>query len=128
MTGSWTIYSSQGKYLASMPNTVDGRGAEHAAMLMACLNDPGATIRLGRGKQVAWTDGVDGNASESFDLVASHLADWADAQATSPTFVCDTCRKIFPGTQDADGLWYKYHGKHFSISGDLSYANKIEEA
>ena len=112
MAAQWTIYSSQGEYLASL------KEAEHAGMLLSCLNDPGATIRLGRGKQIAWTDGVDGNASDSFDLVAFHLADWADAKATSPTFICQCCAKAFPCTLDADGLWYTYQGGHFAI--DLS--------
>jgi hypothetical protein len=112
MAAQWTIYSSHGEYLASL------KEAEHAGMLLSCLNDPGATIRLGRGKQIAWTDGVDGNASESFDLVAFHLADWADAKATSPTFICQCCAKAFPCTLDADGLWYTYQGGHFAI--DLS--------
>ena len=106
----WTIYSSQGEYIASI------KVAEHAGMLLGCLNDPGATIRLGRGKNIAWTDGVDGNAAESFDLVAYHLADWTDAKTTSPTFVCATCHKDFPATQDSDGLWYSYQGEHFTLN------------
>ena len=61
MAAQWTIYSSQGEYLASFKH------AEHAGMLMSCICDPGATIRLGRSKQIAWTDGVDGNATQDSD-------------------------------------------------------------
>ena len=109
MPKQWTIYSSLGEYLASV------KVGEHAGMLLSCLDDPGATIRLGRGRQIAWTDGVDGNAADSFDEVAFHLADWVDANVPAPTFVCQCCNKVFPATLDADGLWYRYHGGHFAL-------------
>ncbi len=59
----WKVYRADGEYIASVKDPMLG------AMLLAGLSEEGATIRLGHSR-VAWTEGVDGNAGESYDTVA----------------------------------------------------------
>ncbi len=66
MAGSpnWKIFDDKGKYQAAC------KEPEAAACLMNFYGD-GSTIRYGHQKRdIAWTEGVDGHAFESFDEVA----------------------------------------------------------
>ena len=66
MAGSpnWKIFDDKGKYQAAC------KEPEAAACLMNFYGD-GSTIRYGHQKRdIAWTEGVDGHAFESFDAVA----------------------------------------------------------
>jgi hypothetical protein len=60
---SWKVYSDSGEYLASC------KYPEHAAALVAALGVDGTTIRWVHVLTV-WTEGVDGHAGESYDVVA----------------------------------------------------------
>lgn len=61
-TGQWKVYDAQGKYQAAC------KEIEAAAALVAFYGD-GATIRHEHSKP-QWTEGVDGAAAESYDVVA----------------------------------------------------------
>ncbi len=66
MAGSpnWKIFDDKGKYQAAC------KEPEAAACLMNFYGD-GSTIRYGHQKRdIAWTEGVDGHAFESYDEVA----------------------------------------------------------
>ncbi len=70
MAGSpnWKVYDDKGKYQAAC------KEPEAAACLMNLYGN-GSTIRYGHQKRdIAWTEGVDGHAFESFDEVAEHCA------------------------------------------------------
>lgn len=60
---SWKVYTVEGTYIAS---TVI---PEYAAMILSGLDQDGATIRWGH-RKVCWTEGKDGKANESYDVVA----------------------------------------------------------
>lgn len=61
---NWKIYTTAGEYVASC------HYVEDAAAVVA-LYDDGATIRWGHPKKFAfWTQGIDGEAGDSFDAVA----------------------------------------------------------
>ena len=64
-TPAWKVYSESGEYIASF------KYPEHAAALIASLGVDGTTIRWVHALTV-WTEGVDGHASESYDVVAEH--------------------------------------------------------
>ena len=65
----WKVYSAEGEYRAAC------RYIEDAAALVAALGQRGTTIRLGhRASATVWTDGVDGEAAESYDAVAARAA------------------------------------------------------
>jgi hypothetical protein len=66
---SWKVYSKSGEYLASF------KYPSHAAALVAAFGEYGTTIRWGHNMK-AWTEGVDGNASESYDAVAEHCCEF----------------------------------------------------
>jgi hypothetical protein len=55
----WKVYDAKNKYVASTKDT------EGASLLMS-LYGVGATIRYDH-RQIVWTEGVDGNASSSYD-------------------------------------------------------------
>ncbi|MAH48202.1 hypothetical protein CMI37_20430 [Candidatus Pacearchaeota archaeon] len=57
----WKVYNVEGQYLAAFKSPL------HAAILIAGLGD-GTTLRKGH-KQVVYTEGVDGVASECYDDV-----------------------------------------------------------
>lgn len=60
----YKVYNPRGEYVASC------KYPELAAAVVA-LYGQGATIRLGHSKRsVVWEDGVDGDASDSYDAVA----------------------------------------------------------
>lgn len=60
----WKVFDAKGKYQAAC------KEPEAAACLMNFYGD-GSTIRYGHQKRdIAWTEGVDGHAFESFDAVA----------------------------------------------------------
>jgi len=61
------IYDSAGTYQAAC------KEIEAAAALVSFYGE-GATIRHGH-KLVAWTEGVDGAAAESYDATRNHIAD-----------------------------------------------------
>lgn len=58
----WKVYDAENKYVASTKDT------EGASLLMS-LYGTGSTIRLDH-KRIVWTEGKDGNASESYDQTA----------------------------------------------------------
>jgi len=58
----WKVYDASNQYVASVRDT-DG------ASLLMSLYGTGATIRLDH-KRIVWTEGKDGNASESYDQTA----------------------------------------------------------
>lgn len=63
----WKVYSALREYFASFHHP------DHAAMLLSGLTTKGTTIRNGHNKSdIVWTDGVDGWANESYDIVATH--------------------------------------------------------
>ena len=62
----WKVYTVSGIYLASFRHT------GHAAMFVASLYEQGTTIRDGH-KNIVWTDGEDGWASDSYDAVATKV-------------------------------------------------------
>ena len=64
MAGSpdWKVYNEEREYRAAC------KSVEEAAVLVSFLGD-GATIRFNHG-MVVWTEGTDGQASESYDHVA----------------------------------------------------------
>jgi hypothetical protein len=74
MAGSptWKVYIGK-EYVASV------KYPEHGAAILAWAHAAGNTIRYGHGKAI-WTDGVDGWASESYDVVAEHLTTFIDKQ------------------------------------------------
>jgi hypothetical protein len=57
----WKVYSSTGEYIAAC------KYAEDAARMIA--GDDGGTVRYEH-KRVAWTEGTDGYAGESYDDAA----------------------------------------------------------
>ena len=63
------VYAANGvEYLAAT------KYAEDAAVLVSALG-PGATIRTGHArKDTVWMEGDDGNAGDSYDAVAEHVA------------------------------------------------------
>jgi len=71
-TPGWKVYSKDGEYLASF------KYPEHAAALVGALGVDGTTIRWVHVLTV-WTEGVDGHAGESYDVVAEHC--WKLIQA-----------------------------------------------
>lgn len=58
----WKVYDKENNYVASCRDT-DG-----ASLLMSLYGD-GSTIRLDH-RRIVWTEGADGNASESYDQTA----------------------------------------------------------
>lgn len=58
----WKVYTPQGEYVASTKHT------EGASLLMSLYGN-GATIRFDH-RKIVWTEGVDGNASQSYDYTA----------------------------------------------------------
>jgi hypothetical protein len=71
------VYSPEGEYVASCKEVIG------AAVLVATYGD-GSTIRLGHNKKsTLYTQGVDGDASQSYDttgeLMASRAGYWADS-------------------------------------------------
>ena len=63
-TPPWKVYRANGDYLAATISP------EYAAMLLSALGDDGATIRHGHTrKDIAWTEGEDGYAANSYDRV-----------------------------------------------------------
>ena len=60
----WKVYRANNEYIASC------KLPEYAAMILAGLGEDGATIRLGHRNVAAWTEGKDGHAFESYDVVA----------------------------------------------------------
>lgn len=64
----WKIYDSHGVYQGCV------KEVEAGAALMGFYGD-GSTIREGHSKgSVVWTEGVDGEAGESYDVVAEKVA------------------------------------------------------
>lgn len=62
------VYTPDGEYIAAC------KYSEDAAMLASLGYGKGATIRDGHTKRsIVWTEGVDGDGSESYDLVAAHI-------------------------------------------------------
>ena len=60
---SWKVFSPAGKYVGATHLAAD------AGALCAAYGE-GATIRWGhKKKQIVWTDGVDGYAGDSYDMV-----------------------------------------------------------
>ena len=59
---SWKVYTMGGEYIASVKSPLYG------AMLLAGLGAKGTTIRYGH-KHIVFTDFVDADASESYDVV-----------------------------------------------------------
>jgi hypothetical protein len=59
------VYAADGEYRGSL------KYVEDAAALVALLGR-GATIRDGH-RKVVWTEGVDGDAADSYDTVALHV-------------------------------------------------------
>lgn len=57
----WKVYTTSGEYIASC------KYPEHAAALLASLG--AGTIRWGHAL-IVWTEGQDGVANESYDVVA----------------------------------------------------------
>jgi hypothetical protein len=73
----WKVYSADGEYRAAV------KYPEDAAALVDFLGE-GATIRASHDKRwTVWTEGKDGRASESYDQVASTVADNEDAAAVA---------------------------------------------
>jgi hypothetical protein len=67
-TPRFKVFDSHGDYQASCHEI------EAAACLVAFYGD-GATIRTGHEKRkTVWIEGGDGNAGESYDAVAEHVA------------------------------------------------------
>jgi hypothetical protein len=63
----WKIYNPSGEYVAACAY------AEDAAALASVLGD-GTTVRADHSKAwTCWTEGVDGNAYESYDEAAAHM-------------------------------------------------------
>lgn len=58
----WKVYTSYGEYIASV------KWPAYGAMLLASLDQPGATLRYGH-NQIVWTEGTDGKAFDSYDIV-----------------------------------------------------------
>jgi len=58
----WKIYTAEGEYVASTKHT------EGASLLMDLYGE-GATIRYDH-RKIVWTEGVDGNAAQSYDSTA----------------------------------------------------------
>ena len=64
----YKVYSADGEFLAA------AKRVEEAAAVVALLGD-GATIRTGQAVRTAvWTEGADGTAGDSYDLVALTVA------------------------------------------------------
>ena len=73
-THPWKVYRCDNEYIASVKHP------EHAAMLLAGLGEHGATIRWGHPRRnIAWADGVNGDAWESYDYVAEVCIGWQEA-------------------------------------------------
>jgi hypothetical protein len=66
MSPLWKVYRADGEYIASV------RSPEYGAMILASLDETGATIRRGHSSARAayFTEGKDGHAAESYDAVA----------------------------------------------------------
>jgi hypothetical protein len=61
----WKVYTPEKNYVASVADT------EGASLLMDLYGD-GSTIRLGH-KIIVWTEGKDGQASQSYDQTANKI-------------------------------------------------------
>jgi hypothetical protein len=61
----WKVYTPQGEYVASAKHT------EGASLLMSLYGD-GSTIRFDH-RKIVWTEGIDGNASQSYDYTAEQI-------------------------------------------------------
>jgi len=59
---AWKVYTRDGEYVASVKHPTLG------AMICAGLGE-GTTIRLGH-RRIVWTEGEDGQSSDSYDMVA----------------------------------------------------------
>ncbi len=70
-TPQWKVYTAEREYIAACKHVED------AAALLAIQED-GATIRYGH-NVIAWTQGADGDAGESYDAVASLAHERMDA-------------------------------------------------
>ena len=69
-TPNWKVFTPHGNYIASC------KLPEDAAAIVASYGE-GAQIRFGHAKKdTAYTDGIDGNAGESYDEVAQICHDW----------------------------------------------------
>ena len=69
----WKVYTSAGEYIGSVKHPMYG------AMLLAGMGDRGATLRQGHGvSATVWTDGIDGEAAESFDAVVHTVLERTD--------------------------------------------------
>jgi len=64
----YKVYDNDGQYVASCKHLED------AAILVGIGYPDRGTVRLGHGRTL-WTNGVDGNASESYDGAAQVMAD-----------------------------------------------------
>ncbi len=62
---AWKVYNGSGEYLASF------KYPEHAAALVASFGVDGVTIRWLH-RRVVWTEGKDGHAIDSYDVVSEH--------------------------------------------------------
>ena len=62
---AWKVYNGSGDYIASF------KYPEHAAAFVASFGVDGITIRWGH-RAVVWTEGKDGHAIDSYDVVAEH--------------------------------------------------------
>lgn len=58
----WKVYTTEGEYVASTKHT------EGASLLMSLYGN-GATIRFDH-RKIVWTEGLDGNACQSYDYTA----------------------------------------------------------
>lgn len=61
----WKVYTPEGEYVASAKHT------EGASLLMS-LYGRGSTIRYDH-RKIVWTEGIDGNAGESYDYTAEQI-------------------------------------------------------
>ncbi len=77
---NWKVFNPKGQYIASCKHPED------AGAIVACYGK-GASIRWGHRKQdTMYTDGVDGSAGHSYDIVA------------------EVCRRRFHEMKVRDGL------------------------
>jgi len=59
----WKVYTEDGEYIASV------KRPQFGAMILAGLGQPQSTIRIGH-RYIMWTESVDGDSAESYDVVA----------------------------------------------------------
>ena len=63
------VYSAEGEYMGSAKEVI-------GAAVMVQVYGEGSTIRLGHSKSlIAWTQGVDGDATESYDGTGAIMVD-----------------------------------------------------